>query len=135
MADSGSFILFHSSYLSTFHKPQSLNLPTLRTIITAPFVHHPKLSPCYAMIVHNIFVLNILTRFTVKLLRNVSRPACHGKIPWKARQYNVKHIFYINYSNLHIDPLRGLSLVLAVLANCPSTCPLAALAVIVCVNS
>ena len=50
-------------------------------------VHRLKLSPCYAMIVHNIFVLNILTRFTVKLLRNVSRPACHGKIPWKASTF------------------------------------------------
>jgi len=85
------------------------------------------------MIVHIIFVLNILIRFTGKLLRNVSRPACHGKIPWKARQYFSTH--FKNFSNLHIDPLRGLPLVLAVLADCSPTCSLTALAIIVCVNS
>ena len=90
------------------------------------------LSPCYPMIVIINVVLIILTKFTVKLFR----PACHGKIPWKTHNNILKMTRYsVKLANLHVNSLWVFAPLLAVLAYCSPTCPLAALAVIVCVNS
>ena len=60
-----------------------------------------------------------------------------GKYPEKDTIIILKDLitFLKNFSNLHVDSLRGLPPVLAVLADCSPAGPLAALAVIVCVNS